>query len=36
MIFEKRRTLSACNRFVQDIQNLPEEIKNNTIILNFY
>jgi broad-specificity NMP kinase len=33
MILEKRKTLSACNRFVQDIQNLPEEIKNNTIIL---
>ena len=33
MIFERRKTLSASNRFIQDIEKLPEEVKNNTIIL---
>lgn len=33
MIFEKGKTLSASNRFIQDIKKLPDEVKNNTIIL---
>ncbi len=33
MIFERRRILLASNRFIQDIHNLPDEIKRDTIIL---
>lgn len=33
MIFEKRRMLLASKRFMQDIHNLPSEIKNKTVIL---
>lgn len=33
MIFERRRTLVASDRFVQDIHALPNDVKNNTIIL---
>ncbi len=32
MIFEKRKTVSASNRFIQDIKKLPDEVKNNTIM----
>ena len=33
MLFERKKTLLAANTFVQDISNLPDTIKNNTIIL---
>lgn len=33
MIFEKKKTLKASDRFIQDIYRLPDIIKNNTIIL---
>ncbi len=33
MLFERKRTLLAGDRFIQDIHNLPRKIKDNTIIL---
>lgn len=33
MIFERKKVISAADRFIKDISNLPLEIKNNTIIL---
>ena len=33
MIFERKRTLAAGDRFIQDIKKLSSEIKDNTIIL---
>lgn len=33
MIFERKRTLAAGDRFIQDIHKLSSEIKDNTIIL---
>lgn len=33
MIFERRKTLLASDRFIQDISKLTDEVKNNTIIL---
>ena len=33
MIFERKKTLLASNRFLQDIHGLPDSVKNNTIIL---
>ena len=33
MIFERKKTLIASDRFIQDIYKLPDIIKNNTIIL---
>lgn len=33
MIFERKKTLMASDRFIQDIYKLPDTIKNNTIIL---
>ena len=33
MLFERERMLLASNRFIQDIHNLPSEIKKDTIIL---
>jgi len=33
MIFERERVIFAGDRFIEDINNLPSEIKNNTIIL---
>lgn len=33
MLFEKKKILSASNTFIQDIHNLPIEIKRNSIIL---
>ena len=33
MLFERKRTLLAGDRFIQDIKNLSVEIKDNTIIL---
>lgn len=33
MIFERRKTLLASDRFMQDISKLTDEVKNNTIIL---
>lgn len=33
MIFERSKVISAADRFIKDIQNLPSEIRDNTIIL---
>ena len=33
MLFEKKKMLSASNKFIQDIHDLPIEIKRNSIIL---
>lgn len=33
MILERRKTLLASDRFIKDISKLPDEVKNNTIIL---
>jgi len=33
MIFERKKVISAADRFIKDIQNLPSEIRDNTIIL---
>jgi len=33
MLFEKKKMLSASNKFIQNIHNLPIEIKKNSIIL---
>lgn len=33
MFFEKKKVLSAADRFIEDIRNLSSEIKDNTIIL---
>lgn len=33
MIFERMKVLSAADRFIKDIHDLPSEIKDNTIIL---
>lgn len=33
MIFERKRVLSAADRFIKDIHNLPKDVKDNTIIL---
>ena len=33
MIFERKKVISAADRFIKDISNLPLEIKENTIIL---
>ena len=33
MIFERKKTLMASDRFIKDIYKLPDIIKNNTIIL---
>ena len=33
MIFERKKVISAADRFIKDIYHLPSEIKDNTIIL---
>ena len=33
MIFERKKVISAADRFIKDIHDLPSEIKDNTIIL---
>ncbi len=33
MLFKKEKMLSASNKFIQNIHNLPIEIKKNNIIL---
>lgn len=33
MIFERKKVISAADRFIKDIHNLPSKIKDNTIIL---
>ena len=33
MIFERKRVISAADRFIEDIHDLPSEIKDDTIIL---
>ena len=33
MIFERKKVISAAERFIKDIHDLPSEIKDSTIIL---
>lgn len=33
MIFERKKTIKAADKFIEDVQNLPKEIKEKTIIL---